>query len=64
VNNYKKIAYPLTSLVKNNSFVWSKVVAHAFVSLKDSMFIILVLIMLDFTKKKYFNVMPQVEVLE
>jgi hypothetical protein len=38
VKNYGKIVSPLTSLLKTNVFVWSEVAAHAFNTLKNSMF--------------------------
>jgi hypothetical protein len=48
VKIYGKIASPLTSLLKNNTSVWSEVISHAFISLKDAMYTTLVLAMLDF----------------
>jgi hypothetical protein len=35
--NYGKIAAPLTSLLKKNSFSWTLVVNHAFQALKNAM---------------------------
>jgi hypothetical protein len=48
VKKYGKIATPLTSLLKNNAFVWSEVEAHAFATLKDSMCTTPVLAIPDF----------------
>jgi hypothetical protein len=48
VKNYGKIAAPLTSLLKNNSFVWSEVVTQAFISLKDAMCTTPILAVLEF----------------
>jgi hypothetical protein len=62
VKNYGKIVAPLTSLLKKNSFVWSEVVAHAFVALKDAMCTTLVLAVPDFIILLSWNVMPQAEV--
>jgi hypothetical protein len=37
VQNYGKIAAPLTSLLKNNSFTWNSTADHAFQALKYAM---------------------------
>jgi hypothetical protein len=50
VKNYGKIATPLTSLLKKNSFTWTSTDAHAFQTLKMAMCTTLVLALLDFTK--------------
>jgi hypothetical protein len=49
VQNYRKIAAPLTGLLKRNSFTWNLVVDHSFQSLKDVVFSIPVLALLDLT---------------
>jgi hypothetical protein len=46
---YKKNISPLTSLLKNNGFLWSEVIKQVFLSLKDSMCTTLVLEVLYFT---------------
>jgi hypothetical protein len=50
VNNYGKIATPLTALLKNNSFTWTPAAAQAFQTLKMVMSTTLVLALPDFTK--------------
>jgi hypothetical protein len=48
--NYGKIASPLTSLLKNNSFTWTSTVDHAFQALKYAMCSTPILALPDFTK--------------
>jgi hypothetical protein len=50
VKNYGKIATPLTSLLKNNSFTWTSAATQAFQTLKMAMCTTLVLDLPDFTK--------------
>jgi hypothetical protein len=50
VNNYGKIATPLTALLKKNSFTWTPDVAQAFQKLKMAMCTTPVLALPDFTK--------------
>jgi hypothetical protein len=50
VKNYEKIAAPLTSLLKNNSFTWTPTIAQDFQTLKMAMCTTPVLALLDFTK--------------
>jgi hypothetical protein len=50
VQNYGKIAAPLTSLLKNNAFTWTSATDHAFQALKDSMCSTPVLTLPNFTK--------------
>jgi hypothetical protein len=50
VKNYGKIAAPLTSLLKKNSFTWTPIAAQDFQTLKMAMCTTLVLALLDFTK--------------
>ena len=50
VNNYGKIATPLTTLLKNNSFTWTPAAAQDFQTLKMAMCTTLVLALPDFTK--------------
>jgi hypothetical protein len=50
VKNYGKIATPLTSLLKKNSFTWTPAVAQAFQTLKMAMCTTLVLALPNFTK--------------
>jgi hypothetical protein len=50
VKNYRKIAAPLTALLKNNSFTWTPSTAQAFQTLKTTMCTTLVLALPDFTK--------------
>jgi hypothetical protein len=50
VKNYEKIAAPLTTLLKNNSFTWTPATTQAFQSLKTTMCTTLVLALPDFTK--------------
>jgi hypothetical protein len=50
VNNYGKIAAPLTALLKKNSFTWTPVAAQAFQTLKTTMCTTPVLALPDFTK--------------
>jgi hypothetical protein len=50
VKNYGKIAAPLTSLLKKNSFTWNPTTTQTFQTLKMAMCTTLVLTLLDFTK--------------
>jgi hypothetical protein len=50
VKNYRKIAAPLTTLLKKNSFTWTPVAAQSFQTLKTTMCSTPVLALLDFTK--------------
>jgi hypothetical protein len=50
VKNYRKIATPLTALLKKNSFTWTPATAQAFQTLKRAMCTTLVLALPDFTK--------------
>jgi hypothetical protein len=50
VQNYGKIAAPLTALLKKNSFTWTPVAAQAFQTLKMAMCATPVLALPDFTK--------------
>jgi hypothetical protein len=50
VENYRKIASPLTTLLKKNSFTWTPATAQAFQTLKMTMFTTPVLALPDFTK--------------
>jgi hypothetical protein len=50
VHNYVKIAAPLTSLLKNNSFTWKLAADHAFQALKDARCLTPFLALLYFTK--------------
>jgi hypothetical protein len=50
VKNYRKIATPLTALLKKNSFTWTPAAAQAFQNLKMAMCTTLVLALPDFTK--------------
>jgi hypothetical protein len=50
VKNYGKIATPLTTLLKKNSFTWTLATAQAFQTLKTAMCTTLVLALPDFTK--------------
>jgi hypothetical protein len=50
VKNYRKIATPLTTLLKKNSFTWTPVVAQDFQTLKMAMCTTQVLALPDFTK--------------
>jgi hypothetical protein len=50
VKNYGKIATPLTSLLKKNSFTWTPAATQAFQTLKMAMCTTLVLTLPDFTK--------------
>ena len=50
VKNYGKIATPLTTLLKNNSFTWTLAAAQAFQTLKMTMCTTSVLALPDFTK--------------
>jgi hypothetical protein len=50
VKNYRKIAAPLTALLKKNSFTWTLAAAQAFQTLKTAMCTTLVLALPDFTK--------------
>jgi hypothetical protein len=47
---YRKIAAPLTTLLKKNSFTWTPAAAQAFQTLKTTMCTTLVLALPDFTK--------------
>jgi hypothetical protein len=49
VNNYGKIAKPLTPLLKKNSFTWTPAATQAFQTLKMAMCTTPVLALLDFT---------------
>jgi hypothetical protein len=50
VKNYGKIAVPLTTLLKNNSFTWTLTNDQAYQSLKEAMCTTLILALPDFTK--------------
>jgi hypothetical protein len=50
VKNYGKIAAPLTTLLKNNSFTWTPAAAQDFQTLKMAMCTTPVLALPDFTK--------------
>jgi hypothetical protein len=50
VKNYGKIATPLTTLLKNNSFTWTPAAAQAFQTLNTAMCTTLVLALPNFTK--------------
>jgi hypothetical protein len=50
VKNYRKIATPLTTLLKKNSFTWTPAAAQAFQTLKTTMCTTPVLALPDFTK--------------
>jgi hypothetical protein len=50
VKNYGKIAAPLTTVLKKNSFTWTPVVAQDFQTLKMAMCTTPVLALPDFTK--------------
>jgi hypothetical protein len=50
VKNYRKIATPLTALLKKNSFTWTPAIAQAFQTLKTTMCTTPVLALPDFTK--------------
>jgi hypothetical protein len=50
VKNYGKIAAPLTTLLKKNSFTWTPAAAQAFQTLKTTMCTTPVLALPDFTK--------------
>jgi hypothetical protein len=50
VKNYGKIAAPLMTLLKKNSFTWTSAAAQAFQTLKTTMCTTLVLALPDFTK--------------
>jgi hypothetical protein len=50
VKKYRKIAAPLTALLKMNSFTWTPTVAQDFQTLKMTMCTTLVLALPDFTK--------------
>jgi hypothetical protein len=49
VQNYGKIAVPLTTLLKKNSFTWTPTIAQAFQTLKMTICTTLVLVLPDFT---------------
>jgi hypothetical protein len=50
VKNYGKIAAPLTTLLKKNSFTWTPTATQAFQTLKMTMCTTLVLALPNFTK--------------
>jgi hypothetical protein len=50
IKNYGKIAAPLTTLLKKNSFTWTPVAAQAFQTLKTTMCTTPILALPDFTK--------------
>jgi hypothetical protein len=50
INNYGKIAAPLTALLKKNSFTWTPTTTQAFQTLKMAMCTTLVLALPNFTK--------------
>jgi hypothetical protein len=50
VKNYRNIAAPITSLLRNNSFTWTPVDSQAFQTLKTAMHTTPVLSLPDFTK--------------
>jgi hypothetical protein len=50
VKNYRKIAVPLTALLKKNSFTWNPTATQYFQTLKMAMCTTLVLALPDFTK--------------
>jgi hypothetical protein len=50
VKNYRKIAVPITTLLKKNSFTWTPTAAQAFQTLKTTMCTTPVLTLPDFTK--------------
>jgi hypothetical protein len=50
VQNYGKIATPLTALLKNNAFTWTPVTDQSFHTLKEAMCMTHVLALPDFTK--------------
>jgi hypothetical protein len=50
VKNYRNIATPLTTLLKNNSFTWTPTISQAFQTLKMTMCTTPILALLDFTK--------------
>jgi hypothetical protein len=55
MKNYGNIATPLTSLLKNNDFIWRKVARQTFTALKDSMCTTLVLIVPNFSKNFFLE---------
>jgi len=50
VRNYGKMIGPLTSLLKNNAFVWSDSTKQAFSALKKALCTTMILSMQNFTK--------------
>jgi hypothetical protein len=50
VNNYGKIAVPLTTLLKKNAFTWTPVADQSFQALKEAMCTTPILALPDFTK--------------
>jgi hypothetical protein len=50
VQNYGKIAAPLTTLLKNNAFSWTPTVDQFFQALKNTMCTTPILALPDFTK--------------
>jgi hypothetical protein len=55
VKSYGKIAVPLTSLLKENDFIWTLTTDKSFQELKESMCINLVLSLPDFTKNFFLE---------
>ena len=50
MENHEKIASPLTSMLKNNAFIWNEVSEEAFTTLKYVMWTTPFLAMFDFSK--------------
>jgi hypothetical protein len=57
VKNYGKIASPLTTLLKNNSFTWTPTISQAFQTLKMSMCTTRVVVLLISQRALSWNVM-------